>query len=64
MALAGVAQLVGASSHRPKGHGFDSQSGHIPRLWVLSPVPACARGNRSMFLSYIHISDPSPLSKK
>ena len=31
-ALASVAQLVGASSHKPKGHRFDSQSGHMPRL--------------------------------
>ena len=27
-------QLVGASSLRLKGHGFDSQSGHIPGLQV------------------------------
>ena len=27
-----VTQLVGASSHTPKGYGFDSQSGHILRL--------------------------------
>ena len=29
MALASVAQLVGALSHTPKACGFDSQSGHI-----------------------------------
>ena len=27
-----VVQLVGTSSHTPKCFGFDSQSGHIPRL--------------------------------
>ena len=31
-----VAQLVAASSHKLKGHGFNSQSGHMPRLWVKS----------------------------
>lgn len=34
LAPAGVAQLLGALSRAPKGHGFDPQSGHIPRLWV------------------------------
>ena len=37
-ALAKVAQLVGESSSTPKGHGFDSLSGHITRLQVQSPV--------------------------
>ena len=32
--LASVAQLIGASPHLPKGCGFNSQSGHISRLWV------------------------------
>ena len=31
-ALVGVAQLVGASSHKTKGCGFNSQSGHMPGL--------------------------------
>ena len=35
-ALAGVAQLVGASFPKPKGCGFDSRSGHISRLRVWS----------------------------
>ena len=38
VSLDDVVQLVGASSHTPEGWGFDSQSGHIPRLQVLSPV--------------------------
>ena len=29
-----VAQLAGASSHTPKDGGFDSRSGHKPRLRV------------------------------
>ena len=37
-ALAGVAQLVGASSSKLKGHGFNFRSGHIPGLWSRSPV--------------------------
>ena len=28
----GVAQLVGVSSCKPRGRGFDSQSGHMPGL--------------------------------
>ena len=32
VAQAGVARLVGASSHKVKGCEFDSQSRHIPRL--------------------------------
>ena len=31
-----LAQLVGGSSHIPKGCGFDSWLGYIPRLWVWS----------------------------
>ena len=31
-ALSGVAQLIGVSSFKPKDGGFDSQSGHVPRL--------------------------------
>ena len=35
--LAAVVQLVGASSHKPRGHRFDFQSGHIVGLQVQSP---------------------------
>ena len=35
-ALASMAQLVGVLSHKLKDHGFNSQSGHIPRLQVWS----------------------------
>ena len=31
-ALVSMAQLVEALSHKPKGHKFDSQSGHMPML--------------------------------
>ena len=55
-ALASMAQLFGVSSCKPKGHGFNSQSGHIPRLWVRSLVGAHTGGNQSMFLSYINVS--------
>ena len=50
-----MVQLVGASPHTPKGCGFDSQSGHIPRLWVLPPVRVHMEGNRPMFLSHINV---------
>ena len=33
-----VAQLVGALIHAPKDCRLNSWSGHIPRLWVQSPV--------------------------
>ena len=50
-----VAQLVGVSSHTPKGCGFDSQSGHIPRLQVQSQVGTCTEGYWLMFLSHISV---------
>ena len=31
-ALAGVAQWTDRLAWKPKGHGFDSQSGHMPGL--------------------------------
>ena len=55
-ALAGVAQLVGVSSPKLKGHGFDTWSGHMPRLWVLAQVRVCTRGNGTMFLSCVVVS--------
>ena len=36
LALASVVQLVGALSHKLKGLGFDSQSGHMPEFPVWS----------------------------
>ena len=60
-ALAGVAQLVGASSSKPKGLGFNSQSGHLPRLRVRSPVGAHMRGKRLMFpLTPLFLCPPHP----
>ena len=50
-----VAWLVGASSCTPKVCGIDSWSGHIPRVQVWSPVGACTRGNKFMFLSHIDV---------
>lgn len=44
-ALAGVAWLVGASSCTLRGDGFDSGSGHMPRLQIQSWVQARACGN-------------------
>ena len=55
--LAGVAQLVGASSCKLRG--FNSQLGHKPGLQVQSHVRVCMRGTRSMFLSCIDV--PLPL---
>ena len=59
--LAGVVQLVEALSHKPKGSGLVSWSGHITRLWVHSPVRVCIRGNQPMFLSHINVSLPLSL---
>ena len=69
LALAGVGQLVGASSHKPKGHSFNSGSGHMLRLRVQSSVWAHVRGIWLMFLSHINVSLlslslSSPRSKK
>ena len=63
-ALAGVAQLVEALSHTPKGCGFDSRSGHMPRLGAQSPIGVRMRGHQSMFLSHtdMSLSLPSSLS--
>ena len=47
-----------ASCCEAKGCQFDSWSGHMPRLWVWSPVGACMRGNWSMALSHISASLP------
>ena len=44
------------SSHKAKGHWFNSWSGHMPGLWVQSPVGACMRGSRSIFLFHINVS--------
>ena len=43
IALASVAHLVGASSHRLKACEFGSQSGCMPGLWVQSLARAHAR---------------------
>ena len=50
------------SSHKPKGHQFNSWSGHLPGLWARSPIGAHARGRQSMCLS-LSFSLCSPLSK-
>ena len=66
VALASVAQLAGASSLTLKGCGFNSQSGHMPRLHIQPPVRVDVRGNGMMFLSYINVclSPSLPLSLK
>ena len=62
-----VGSVGWASSSKAKDCRFDSQSGHMPGLWVWFPDGACVRGNRSMFffrvLSLPLFSFPSPLSK-
>ena len=67
-ALAGVAKLVGALLHKPKGRRFDSQSGHIPGLQVQSSVGACSRGKiHNVSLShhcFSALSPSNPLSLK
>ena len=60
-ALASVAQLVGASSHRLKVRGFNSQSAHTPRVWVGSLVRVRTR-KQSMDVSLsVSVSLPLPL---
>ena len=48
-----MAKLVGVSPHTPKGCGFDSQSGYIPRLSIRSLVRTHIGGNQWVFLSNI-----------
>ena len=68
-ALAGVAQLVGTFSSKPKGHGIDPWSGHMTRsqVWFLVE-DACERQliNVSPSHRYFSLSlSPSlPLSLK
>ena len=47
-----------ASSCKLKVCQVDSASGHMPALWVRSPVGAPVRGNWLMFLSHIDVSPP------
>lgn len=57
-ALAGVAQVVAALSHTPKGGQFDSQLGHVPRLlvqfpaWAVWEAPSGCFSVALMFLSF------------
>ena len=44
------------SSCKVKGCWFDSWSGHMPGLWVQTPVGVCTGGNWSMFVSHIDLS--------
>ena len=56
-----MAQLAGVSSHTPKGHGFDPQSGHVP----VGSIPGwgvCTGGSQSMFFSHMAVSPCFSLS--
>ena len=46
-----------------KGHRFHCWSGHVPGLWVQSPVAAHTRGNQWMFLSLSFFLPPFPSPK-
>ena len=59
-ALTGVAQLVRASSHKPKGLWFDFPPGHMPRLWVRSPVRVHMRQLIDVSLSHRCFSPSLP----
>lgn len=50
-----MAQLVGASTQTPNASGLNSQSEHIPKLQVQSPVGIGREGNQEMFLSHINV---------
>ena len=55
--------LSGLSAQcEPKCCRFDSQSGHMPRLWARSPVWGCVRGNHT--LMSLSLSPSLPLSLK
>ena len=64
-----MAQLVGhRSSHRPKGHWFDTWSGHMSGLWVWSLVAGgvqkAADGRFSLASMFLSLSPSLPLSLK
>ena len=49
------AMAVWLTQHQ-EGCGFNSQSGHVPRLQVQSPFGACTEDNRLMILSHVNVS--------
>ena len=51
-----VVQRIGMLSCALKRCRFDSWSGNIPRLWILSLVGEHTGGNRLMFLSHFRVS--------
>ena len=57
-----LCSLGWALPYKPKGHRFDSWSGHVPGLQVWSWVGGHMKGNQSMFLSHQCFSSffPSP----
>ena len=60
--LSWLVQLSGLSvGCEPKGHWFDSQSGHRPGLQARSPVGACETITHWYFSPSFSL--PSPLSK-
>ena len=48
-----------ALSCKAKGHLFDSPSGHMLRLQVLSPAGVRTRGNQWVFLTLMFLSLPT-----
>ena len=61
-----VAQLVRTLSCTPKGCGFDSQSGHIPGLWIRTPAGGYLEAINQWFSHTdvsLPLSLPSSLSK-
>ena len=54
---------VGPPSHTPKGWGFDSRLGHIPRLQVWSLVGVHMEGKWSLFVFHISVSLSLSLSQ-
>ena len=61
LALACVAHFVGTLSHKPKGCGFNSQSGHIPKLQIRSWSSAYVRQSIDVSLTSIFLSFPLDL---
>ena len=45
---------------KPKGHRFDSQSGHIPELWPRFPSWTYERGNHTLMFISLSFSPSSP----
>lgn len=63
MAPASVAQLIETWFQEPKGHRFESQLGHTPRLWFSPQLEHEQQATDQCFSPLLSPSVSLPLSK-